>query len=49
MLASQQYQVEEAQLVRFLRFCSDHYDKPNYLGRLPAVQYDADARTFVTI
>lgn len=39
--------VAESQLVTFLQFCSDNYDKPGFRGKLPSVLYVEESNSFV--
>lgn len=37
----------EASLIEFLKFCSNNYDKPEHQGKLPALLYIEDTKSFV--
>jgi len=39
--------IPEARLVAFLKYAGDNYDKPGFIGRLPAVLYMEESRSFV--
>ncbi len=39
--------VPAAQLTKFIKFCSDNYDKPQYMGKLPPVLFMEENNTFV--
>ncbi len=39
--------VPAAQLSKFIKFCSDNYDKPQYVGKLPSVLFMEENNSFV--
>ena len=35
----------EDALIQFIKFCQDNYNKPAYLGMLPAIMYMAEVKS----
>lgn len=47
VLEGQGLQITLDALLRFLKFSSDNYERPDFRGKLPPVQVDGDNKSFV--
>eukprot|EP00967_Tisochrysis_lutea_P032642 scaffold38609_cov21-Tisochrysis_lutea.AAC.1 len=47
VLQGRGYQISEPALIEFLQHCHKNYDKPEFLGKLPAIMYSEEDKTFI--